>query len=221
MAQCLFRGVDVIFLELLANGTLRDRMSISKPKPVLSWMLQLASAAACLERIGYAHGDINPQNILLDAHDKVRLIDFDHAPKTGDSLDVGYEPYVRQHRGPAGGLFGIAGPATEQFALGSVFWYITRDHELYSDMEGPEQVDLLLDGKFPETDPEDPIDRIIAKCWNGMYPKIVDLVGEIEALPGLETQSQKMVPVSQNHDRTRLCETYYKSSLGFRTARQV
>ncbi|KAI0172809.1 hypothetical protein GGR52DRAFT_546159 [Hypoxylon sp. FL1284] len=93
---------------------------IGKPRPVLQWMLQLCSAASFLEAHGYAHGDINPQNILLDGQDRLKLIDFDHSLKTGDHLDVGYEPYVRQHRGESGGVYGVAGPATEQFALGSV-----------------------------------------------------------------------------------------------------
>ncbi|KAJ2896864.1 hypothetical protein MKZ38_005116 [Zalerion maritima] len=183
--------------ELIANGTLHDRLSfVSKPRPVLQWMLQLSSAAACLEAIGYAHGDINPQNILFDAHDQLKLIDFDHSPKVGDDLNVGYEPYVRQHREILGGLYGIAGPVTEQFALGSVFWYTTRSSELYSELEGPDQVDRLLDGSLPTTDPQDPIDKIIGNCWNGYYPRIADLVDDISKISGGQTQTKKANPFS-------------------------
>lgn len=111
----------------------------------------------CLDRIsGYAHGDINPRNILSDDEDRFKLIDFDHAHKIGNDLNVGHEPYVRFHRRrgtTGGGMYGIAGPVTEQFALGSIFWYITRGAELYADLEGPEQVDRLMDCKFPATDP--------------------------------------------------------------------
>lgn len=129
---------------------------------------------------------------------------FDHSPAIGDALDVGYEPYVRQHRGTLGGLYGTAGPVTEQFALGSAFWYMTRNSELYSELEGPDQVDRLLEGKFPATVPHDPIDKIIANCWNGFYPQIADLVMEIRALPGLEMQGQKPMPAGQKHDKTQL-----------------
>ncbi|PNY29019.1 Uncharacterized protein TCAP_01057 [Tolypocladium capitatum] len=101
---------------------------------------------------------------MLDAHDQVKLIDFDHSPKVGDVLDNGYEPYVRQHRDLLGGVFGNAGPVTEQFALGSIFWRITRCSKLYSEPDGYNQVERLLNGIFPTTDPRDPIDRIIGNC---------------------------------------------------------
>ncbi|KAH8729316.1 putative Rho-associated protein kinase [Ilyonectria robusta] len=207
--QCLFRGVDISFLELIPNGTLYDRMSISKPRPILQWMLQLSCAAACLEALGYAHGDINPQNILFDINDQVKLIDFDHSPRVGDELDVGYEPYVRQHREILGGVYGIAGSVTEQFALGSVFWYMTRGSELYSELEGSDQVDRLLDGKFPTTDPQDPIDRIIRNCWSGDYFQIADLVDDITDALGVGIQVQGVITPSQRYERRQLCEKYY------------
>ncbi|KJZ70618.1 hypothetical protein HIM_10006 [Hirsutella minnesotensis 3608] len=207
--RCLFRGVDVTFLELIVNGTLHDRISIKKPRPILQWMLQLSSAAACLEALGYAHGDINPQNILLDDYDQIKLIDFDHSLRVGDMLDIGYEPYVRQHRELSGGIYGIAGPVTEQFALGSVFWYMTRGSELYSDLEGPDQVDRLLDGNFPTTDPQDPIDQIIQNCWHGFYLRIADLVDDIKNILGVGMQVQRVPTPAQRYERKRLCEKYY------------
>ncbi|RSL45447.1 hypothetical protein CEP54_014254 [Fusarium duplospermum] len=210
LVQCFFRGIDVTFLELITNGTLCDRLSfVNKPRPVSQWMLQLSSAAACLEAIGYAHGDINPQNIMFDTDDQLKLIDFDHSPKVGDNLDVGYEPYVRQHRESLGGLYGIAGPVTEQFALGSVFWYMTRGSELYSDLEGPHQVDRLLDGVLPETDPLNPIDRIIGNCWNGYYPRIADLVDDIDKIAGGQRQTKKAVCLAKKHEGRQACESYY------------
>ncbi|KAF1736771.1 Proline-rich receptor-like protein kinase PERK2 [Beauveria bassiana] len=210
LAQCYLRAADVNFLEFIPNGTLYDRMSIAKTRPILRWMLQLSHAAACLETLSYCHGDINPQNILFDYNDQIKLIDFDHSLKVGDELDVGYEPYVRQHREPAGGLFGAAGPITEQFALGSVFWYMTRGSQLYSELEGPDQVDRLLHGIFPLTDPHDPIDGIIRNCWNGYYPKMANLVDDIQIISGSTLQTQIEETPSQRQERRMLCEEYYK-----------
>jgi serine/threonine protein kinase len=207
--RSLFRGDGVSFLELIANGTLRDRMSLDKPRPISQWMLQLSSAVACLEALGYAHGDINPQNILLDAYDEVKLIDFDHSPKIGDALDVGYEPYVRQHRETIGGLYGIAGPVTEQFALGSVFWYMIRGSELYAELEGPDQVDRLLDGKFPTTDAQIPTDKIIGNCWRGYYLRIAELVDDIRNSIGVEIQKRDPISLHEKSERRSLCEHYY------------
>ncbi|OAQ98221.1 hypothetical protein LLEC1_07853 [Akanthomyces lecanii] len=199
--QCYLCAPDVIFLELVANGTLHDRISITKPRPILHWMLQLSQAAACLEDLGYCHGDINPQNILIDDNDHVKLIDFDHSTKAGDSLDVGYEPYVRQYREPTGGLFGVAGPITEQFALGSVFWYMTRGSQLYSDLEGPDQVDRLLDGIFPATDPQDPVDRIICNCWSAYYATVADLVDDIQDISGFAMPTRDIASPSLKREQ--------------------
>lgn len=210
--QCFFRGVDVTFLELIVNGTLHDRLSfVGKPLPVLQWMLQLSSAAACLEAIGYAHGDINPQNILLGAHDQLKLLDFDHSPKVGDDLNVGYEPYVRQRRETFGGLYGIAGPVTEQFALGSIFWYMSRGSELYSELKGPDQVDRLIDGSFPTTDPQDPVDKIIGNCWNGHCFRISDLVDDISNISGVQSQTEEAVYQTEGCEIRQACENYYSS----------
>jgi serine/threonine protein kinase len=65
---------------------------VYKPRPILRWIQQLADAGACIESLGYAHGDINPRNILVDDDDGVKLIDFDHALEIGANLDVGDAP---------------------------------------------------------------------------------------------------------------------------------
>jgi serine/threonine protein kinase len=134
-------------------------------------------AAAWLESQGYAHGDMCPRNILFDNKDQLKLVDFDHAIKIGGNLDVGYEPYVRCRRGGqvGGGQYGTAGAITEQFALGSIFWYMSRGTELYHELEGPEQVNRLIDGIFPATEPTDPIDNIIGDCWHGKFQSIADV----------------------------------------------
>jgi len=56
---------------------------------------------------------------------------------------------------------GVVGPIMEQFALGSVFWYITKGTEVYADLEGSERVNRLIDGRFPLTDPQNPVDNVI------------------------------------------------------------
>lgn len=46
--------------------------------------------------------------------------------KSETDLNVGYKPYVRAGKSGqlvGGGTYAKAGPVTEQFALGSIFWY--------------------------------------------------------------------------------------------------
>jgi hypothetical protein len=103
-----------------------------------------------LESLGYAHDYVKPPNILFDNQDQLELVDFDHALSTGDNLDVGYEPYVRASKsGQTGGTHGITGPVTEQFDLGSIFWYMSRGTEHCYELEGLEQVNQLIDTQFP------------------------------------------------------------------------
>lgn len=212
IVQCFYRGVDVSFLESLPHGTLYDRMSLPKHRPVLHWMLQLTTAVAYLEELGYAHGDLNPQNILLNDDDELILIDFDHSLEIGEDVNVGYEPYVRQSRQRDGGLFGVAGPRPEQFALGSIFWYMSRGSELYSELSGPDQVDRLIDGEFPDIDPTEPIERVIQNCWLRRYARIADLLEEIKAMVGDTARQEKQsVPGHDDSENRRICEMYYTS----------
>ncbi|KAG8416798.1 hypothetical protein J3459_013628 [Metarhizium acridum] len=216
LLNAFFRGIDVSFLECLSQGTLHDRISMvfRTPRPVHHWMLQLSSAVAYVESLGYAHGDINPQNVLLDDNDGLKLIDFDHSLLIGDRLDVGYEPYVRQYRIGAkdeGGTFGVAGPTTEQYALGSMFWYMSRGTELYAELEGPDRVDRLIDDIFPEVNLEDPIDKIIDNCWHGRYGRVADLLKDVEGIMGSTRKEQKLVDGSDEVEKRRICEEYYNS----------
>jgi serine/threonine protein kinase len=202
IVQTYLRCPDITFMECLRGGTLYERMSmVNTSRPIFLWMQQLSQAAACLESHGYVHGDINPRNIIF-SNDQLKLVDFDHSLKIGDNLDVGYEPYVRSRkRGQIGGDYGVAGPITEQFALGSVFWFMTRGTELYHELEGSEQVNRLMDCQFPDTDPEDPIDSIISDCWLGKFESIADIPKRIcKAATFDETYRA----------RKKECEKYYQ-----------
>lgn len=67
---------------------------VEERRPVLLWMQQLSAAAVWIELQGFARRDINPRNIMFDNNNQLKLIDFDHAIKIGDNLDVGEESYV-------------------------------------------------------------------------------------------------------------------------------
>lgn len=202
IVQTFLRCPDITFMERLNDGTLYERMSmVNTSRPILQWMQQLSEAAACLESHGHVHGDINPRNILFNK-DQLKLVDFDHSLKIGDDLNVGYEPYVRSRkRGQIGGDYGIAGPSTEQFALGSIFWFMTRGTELYHELEGPEQVNRLMDCQFPATDPQDPIDNIISDCWLGKFESIAEVSRRVREVATFDETYRA---------RKKECEQYYQ-----------
>lgn len=201
IARAYFYAPDLIFMGLLRNGTLYERLEqVDKPRSILALIQQLSEAAAALENIGFAHGDINPRNILFDEQDRLRLVDFDHALEIGEVVEVGYEPYVRHHRVD----YGTAGPETEQFALGSVFWFMTRGTEVYADIDGAERVKRLSRRIFPAVDSADPIDAIISDCWQGKF----------ESIAALSRRVRQVVFDASFEGKKRLCEQHYSCLRG-------
>jgi serine/threonine protein kinase len=217
--QSFLQRDDVIFFELLENGTLHQRLTfVNSPKPIFRWMYQLSLAVAALEPIGYAHGDLNPRNVVFDSEDTLRLIDFDHSLQAGGKVDVGDEPYVRYHNDPS--HYGWAGPATEQFALGSLFWYMTRGSELYSELSGFDRVNTLIARKFPSLDLQDPVNRIISNCWEEKYVSVAELVTDLEVILGEEEVIEGRHETINQEEKKIICEKYYREVMALVTARE-
>lgn len=92
------------------------------------WMNDLAQAVAFLETLNLAHGDLRPENILLDRN-RQKLSDFDCTAEIGTNYEACMAPYGRilnsneTDQGECG-TFGFLSPRTEQFALGSLFYFI-------------------------------------------------------------------------------------------------
>ncbi|KAI9851630.1 MAG: hypothetical protein M1838_003224 [Thelocarpon superellum] len=149
---------------------------------VLRWMIELTDAVATLESSGYAHADLRPPNLLLDDDDHLKVIDFDSTSAIGSPILGAQPPYARvlgDGEGAERGSFGDYGPRTEQFAIGSILYFLTRgfepyDNEWFGKHHGPKTVDLLQEMKFPETDGGE-FDMVIRKCWFGKYGSVQEL----------------------------------------------
>ncbi len=184
-------------LEIVPDGQRRPPkvLGVRKLEPrrlVERWTAELAAADAWLESLGYAHADLRPTNILLnglhsEAH--LKLADFDCAELYGQPCGGGGAPWVRLQGAEAGddaGTWGALGSRTEQFAVGSIVYNLTRGVELYHD-KGPETIRLLRNRVFPELSVDgDALDNIIHNCWWGLYPSVADLAEKAAALPGAE-----------------------------------
>ncbi|KAM0417396.1 hypothetical protein ACHAPT_012631 [Fusarium lateritium] len=153
IVQSFYRTEQAIFLEYATNGDLasllreeqqRDEssqqvMGVARRQPLercFRWMKQLGAAAAWLEELGLAHCDIRPGNMLLCAAGHVKLADFDRTLKIGEDILSGTEPFARllgDEGGPDRGTYGKAGCRTEQFAIGSVFYSLTRGYDPFED----------------------------------------------------------------------------------------
>ncbi|KAJ6008547.1 hypothetical protein N7540_012523 [Penicillium herquei] len=211
IVQCFYFSDGGIFLEYMRDKSLSSRIqnnhtrdqktmvvtSVEKLEPLqlrLEWMNNLAQAIAFLESLNLAHGDLRPENILLD-RDRLKLSDFDCTAKIGTRYEACMAPYGRilnHEESDYGdcGTFGLLGPRTEQFSLGSLFYLINYGFEVYGDCcladnpydHGPKVVDLLQDKKFPKLDGIPLIDSMIERCWHNKYVKVSELAVDTKAL---------------------------------------
>ena len=230
LVQSFYRIPSANFLQYLSGGTLDERLRRHQKrdpvtdlvsevtykegeKLVWRWMAELIDAIAWLESLGYAHGDIRPPNLLLDNDDHLKVIDFDNTIALGTTFDGCQPPYARVLGDEASGnrgAFGYHGPRTEQFAIGSVFYYMTRGYEPYDnewlgDAHGPTVVGLLQEMKFPTTDDSD-FDTIIRKCWHGEYELIRSLKLEVMRLGrGIGFSMAKAMGQEEYEARQREC----------------
>ncbi|KJZ72468.1 hypothetical protein HIM_08137 [Hirsutella minnesotensis 3608] len=197
---------DAIFMEYMPGGNLGSVLSDEQVKDestqrvirveklqvaqdCLRWMRQLAAAAAWLEELGLAHCDIRPANMLLSDVRDMKLADFDHTRKIGDTLPSLTEPFARllgDEGGSERGTYGTAGSRTEQFAIGSVIFSLTRGHDPYeNEWWGPDHGPIcqgkLQNMEFPDLGKEK-YDNIIGQCWHGRYESIAQLSGHIAGL---------------------------------------
>lgn len=157
-------------------------------------MNDLAQVVAFLGSLNLAHGDLRPENILLDRN-RLKISDFDCTVEFGADFETCPCPYGRllnSNEADQGipGTAGFLGPRTEQFALGSLYYLIYYGFEVYDDQcladdpyeHGPKVLDLLQDMKFPKLDGDPLIDDIIDKCWHNQYRTLADLATHTETL---------------------------------------
>lgn len=200
------------FLAFLSGGNLDQRLranqiresdepysrvlQITKKEPtnvVERWAMELASAAAWLESLGYAHTDLRPQNLLLDDVGHLKLTDFDCVARIGTDKEASAPPYARPLGPEAGtekGTFGHNDARTEQFAIGSILYLMTRGYEPYEEEEFGENVDSasLIVSRFQHMEfptlGNDPLDQIIKRCWHGEFGQVKGIAEETKQLPG-------------------------------------
>jgi hypothetical protein len=198
----LINLIDMSLSSRIQNNHIRDRQTmvvtkVEKLEPLplrKEWMNDLAQAVAFLESLNLAHGDLRPENILLDRN-RLKLSDFDCTAEIGSKYEACMAPYGRilnsneTDKGESG-TFGFLGPRTEQFALGSLYYLINYGFEVYGDRcltedpyeHGPKVVDLLQNMEFPELDGNPLIDNIINRCWHNDYVTVSELAAHTETL---------------------------------------
>ncbi|KAJ5882826.1 uncharacterized protein N7473_011088 [Penicillium subrubescens] len=204
--------IDMSLSSRIQKNHIRDQETmvvtqVEKLEPLplrKEWMNDLAEAVAFLESLNLAHGDLRPENILLDRN-RLKLSDFDCTAQIGTNYEACMAPYGRilnsneTDQGECG-TFGFLSPRTEQFALGSLFYFINYGFEVYGNRcltedpyeHGPKVVDLLQNMEFPKLDGNPLIDNIIDKCWHNKYVTVSQLAAHTKTLLNERTDAAGM-----------------------------
>lgn len=98
-----------------------------------------------LERLGYAHGDLRPANILLDAEENIKVANLDSTVRLGEQLLVASAPFCKlegDYEPP------IASAVSEQYAVGSCIYNIRTPFKLFHDIAMPVRVRKLINNEF-------------------------------------------------------------------------
>jgi serine/threonine protein kinase len=161
----------------------------------------LAEGIAWLELLGLAYSNLKPENVLVDKQDCVKIADFDCTNFIGLEFEV-YIPLYRQLLGSKArskeGTAGKLGTYTEQFALGSLFYYINYRIEVYNNQDfgkdyRPVIVEQLQQIVFPKLDSNSVLDSIIDNCWYSRFQSVAVLSEAISQQYNLKNYSSQAI----------------------------
>ncbi|OAL70024.1 serine/threonine protein kinase [Trichophyton violaceum] len=154
IVECFLMFPDHLFLSFCANNALLYRFherqereindffgrlirikDYEDPVLIARWIQQLTSALEYVEKMGFCHNDLNTSNCLLDERLNLKLSDFGRATTIGQLLEHSRAPWAMQlAAGPLQGTYGLCSARTEQFAVGSLLYYMVYGHKPYVDI---------------------------------------------------------------------------------------
>ncbi len=110
--------------DFAAHGTLRDRYPRGtrlEVSAINKYVAQITSALTYIHRQNVVHGDLKPENLLLNERDEILLNDFDFFPAAnqnqGQDEIIGTIHYMAPEQ-----FDGYLYPASDQYALSIMIW---------------------------------------------------------------------------------------------------
>lgn len=151
---------------------------------------------------------MRPDNLLLDAAERVKLCDFGRTVTEGTRIPVATYPFYRPNDDAT------AGPSHEQFAIGSCAYTIRTGEMPYGEWETPADFqaihDALVRGDFPKTDDDRVLGQVVMDCWLARYSRMKDVEEAIaQAVGPLCEDESDFAPSPDDHDTlVRYCRDF-------------
>lgn len=155
------------------HGRLIRVKEYEDPALIARWIQQITSALEYVEKMGFCHNDLHASNCLLDKNFNVKLADFGRATTIGQPLEGTLPPRARPIlAGPLKGTYGLCSARTEQFAVGTLLYFMVYGHEPYDDvvLSAAEWDRRFGKKEFPELNRNEVFDGLISACWHNVYP---------------------------------------------------
>lgn len=113
-----------IVSEYVEGIALSDLLGELSPESIYAIAKDLLSALRCLERLSLVHGDLSPNNVVIDRNGQIRLLDFESCSRIGGALSssatIGFSAPERHAR--RAGL-----PAVDIWSAGAILiWLVTQ-----------------------------------------------------------------------------------------------
>ncbi|KAJ5971970.1 uncharacterized protein N7479_001888 [Penicillium vulpinum] len=155
------------------HGRLIRAKEYEDPTLIARWIQQLTSALDYVEKMGFCHNDLHASNCLLDSNFNLKLTDFGRATTIGQPLEGTLPPRAQPIlAGPLKGTYGLCSARTEQFAVGTLLYFMVYGYEPYDDiiLSAAEWDRRFGEMEFPELTRNVVFDGLISACWHNVYP---------------------------------------------------
>ena len=162
--------------EYIEGVALSELLGELSPESIYAVAKDLLSTLRCLERLSLVHGDLSPNNIVIDRNGQVRLLDFESCSRIGVGLSststIGFSAPERHAR--RAGL-----PTVDIWSVGAILiWLVTqRTPEIVID-DANRPVSVTIGPATPATDTLGDVINIAAAATRldpGLRPSIFDL----------------------------------------------
>ncbi|EHQ56747.1 serine/threonine protein kinase [gamma proteobacterium HIMB55] len=163
--------------EYVEGVALSELLGELSPESIYAVARDLLSALRCLERLSLVHGDLSPNNIIIDRNGQVRLLDFESCSRIGEELSststIGFSAPERHARK-------VGLPTVDTWSVGAILiWLVTqRTPEIVLD-DAKQPISVAIGPSIPATDLLGDVINIAAAATR-LDPSLRPLTADLE-----------------------------------------